>query len=37
MWHLKAIAIPVAIGALGMIKRNPEDHIKRIPENPCLQ
>ena len=37
MWHLKAIVIPVVVGALGMIKKKTEDHIKRIPGNPCLQ
>ena len=28
MWHLKATVIPLVIGALGMIKKNIEDHIK---------
>ena len=37
MWHLKAIVIPVVVGASGMIKKKIEDHIKRIPGNPCLQ
>ena len=37
MWHLKAIVIPVVVGALGMMKKKTEDHIKRIPGNPCLQ
>ena len=37
MWHLKTAVIPVVIGALGMIKRKSEDHIKQIPGNPCLQ
>ena len=37
MWHLKAIVMPVVVGALGMIKMKSEDHMKRIPENPCLQ
>ena len=37
MWHLKAIVIPVVVEALGMIKKKIEDHIKRIPGNPCLQ
>ena len=36
MWHLKTIVKPVVIGALGMIKRKSEDHIKQIPGNPCL-
>ena len=33
----KAIVIAVVVGALGMIKKKTEDHIKRIPGNPCLQ
>ena len=37
MWHLKAIVIPVVVGKLGMMKKKTEDHIKRIPGNPCLQ
>ena len=37
MWHLKVTIVPVVIGALGMIKKKPEGHIKRIPGNPCLQ
>ena len=37
MWHLKAIVIPVVVGALRMIKKKTEDHIKRIPGNLCLQ
>ena len=37
MWHLKAIVIPIVVGALGMIKDKTEDHIKRIPRKPCLQ
>ena len=37
MMILKAIVIPVVAGALGMIKKKPEDHIKQIPGNPCLQ
>ena len=37
MWHLKAMAIPVVTGALGMIKEKTEDHIKQILGNPCLQ
>lgn len=28
MWHLKAIVIPVVVGALGMMKKKTEDHIK---------
>ena len=37
MWHLKTTVIPEVIGALGKIKRKSEDHIKKIPGNPCLQ
>ena len=37
MWHLKTTVVPVVIGAFCMIKRKAEDHIKRIPGNPCLQ
>ena len=37
MLQLKAIVIPVVVGALGMIKKKTEDHIMRIPGNPCLQ
>ena len=37
MWHLKTTVLPVVIGAVGMIKRKSEDHIKKIPGNPCLQ
>ena len=37
MWNLKAIVIPVVVGALGMIQNKTEDHIKRIPGSPCLE
>ena len=37
MWHLKTTVMPVVIGALGMLKSKSEDHIKKIPGNPCLQ
>ena len=37
MWYLKATIIPVVIGALRMIKRKSEDHIKKKPGSPCLQ
>ena len=37
MWHSKATVIPAVIGALGMIKKKTEDHIKQIQGNPCLQ
>ena len=37
MRHLKTTVIPVVIGALGIIKRKSEDHIKQIPGNHCLQ
>ena len=35
--YLKAIVIPVVVGALGMIKKKIEDHIKRMQGNPCLK
>ena len=37
MWHLKAIVIPVVVGALGMIKRKAEGHINQIPGNSCRE
>ena len=37
VWYLKAILISVVIGALAMIKKKFEDHIKRITGNHCLQ
>ena len=37
MWHLKVTIIPVVNGALGMIQKKTECHIKRIPGNLCLQ
>ena len=37
MWNLKVTIVPVVIGALGMIQKKTEGHIKRIPGNPCLQ
>ena len=36
MGHLKEMVIPVVLGALGMIKKKTEDHIKGIPGNPHL-
>ena len=33
MGHLKEMVIPVVLGALGMIKKKTEDHIKGIPGN----
>ena len=27
-WHLKAIVMPVAVWALGMMKKKTEDHVK---------
>ena len=35
--EIQKIVIPVVAGALGMIKKNTEDHIKRIPRNLGLQ
>ena len=37
MWYLKATIIPVVTGALDMIKKKTNGHIKRTPGNPCLQ
>ena len=34
---LKVMIIPVVVGALGMIKKETEDHMKRILGNPFLQ
>ena len=33
MWGMKATTIPVVIGALGLIKKGLEKHIKQIPGN----
>ena len=35
--EIQRIVTPVVAGALGMIKKNTEDHIKRIPRNLGLQ
>ena len=32
MWGLKTIAVPVVIGALGVVKKGVEKHIDKIPE-----
>lgn len=37
MWHFKAILTPVVVGALGMVKKKTENHIKRVQGIPCLQ
>ena len=37
IWRLKAIVIPFLVGALGIIKKKTEDHIKQISGNPCMQ
>ena len=31
MWGLKTITVPVAIGALGVVKKGFEEHIDKIP------
>ena len=31
IWHLEAKVMSAAVGALGVIKKKTEDHIKRIP------
>ena len=37
MWKLKTKAIPVVIGALGMIKKGTQNFIDQIPGKPSLQ
>ena len=37
MWKLKTKTIPVAIGALGMIKKYAQNFIDQIPGKPSLQ
>ena len=34
MWNLKAITVPAIIGALGMIKKDCQNHFDKIPEQP---
>ena len=36
LWHMKTVTIPVVIGALGMIKKDTEKHLEKIPESPNL-
>ena len=36
MWQLKTTTIPVIVGALGMIKKETDKHIKKIPYCPRL-
>ena len=31
MWHLRTIMVPVVIGALGLINKNVEKHIQKLP------
>ena len=33
MWELKTTTIPVAMGALGTIKKDMENHTNKIPDN----
>ena len=33
MWELKTTTIPVAMGALGTIKKDMENHTNEIPDN----
>ena len=37
MWHLKATVIPIVVGALGMVKRGIQNHLKSLPGEPKLQ
>ena len=37
MWHLKTTVIPIVVGALGMVKRGIENHLKSLPGEPKLQ
>ena len=37
MWHLKAVTIPVIVGALGMINKGTENYMRMIPGLPSLQ
>jgi len=37
MWNLKAITVPVIIGALGMINKGCENHLEKIPGQLQLQ
>jgi len=36
MWHLKTQTIPVIIGAFGMIKRDNEKHLAKLPGDPSV-
>ena len=33
MWEVKTTTIPVAMGALGTIKKDIENHTNKIPDN----
>ena len=37
MWHRKTAVIPVVVGALGMVKKRTQNHLKSIPGEPNLQ
>ena len=34
MWHLKTTVIPIVVGALGMVKRGIQNHLKSLPREP---
>ena len=36
MWYLKTTTVPVILGALGMIKKETDKHIYKIPGSPNL-
>ena len=36
MWKMKTVVIPVVIGALGLIKRDVNKYVERIPGNVSL-
>ena len=36
LWNMKTVAIPVVIGALGMIKKGTEKHLEKISGSPNL-
>ena len=37
MWRLKTTIVPVVVGALGLIKKDTDKHIIKIPGDPSLQ
>ena len=32
MWHMKILVIPMVVGALGTVKKEMEENIKKVPE-----